>query len=104
MPILRELALAVPTLIVCLLISDALFGPDERAVPSVAISGAWIGADSPSAERWLAKDSFVTGASRVVADRSSGEDRRERERAVTPRARIKGVFAQFVPGESGRAI
>lgn len=102
MPILRELALAVPTLIVCLLISDALFGPDERMTPSVTVSGTWIGAGSLPAARWLAKDSFVTGGPHVVADRSSGEHRRERD--VTPQARIKGVFAQFVPGESRRAI
>jgi hypothetical protein len=102
MPILRELVLAVPILIVCLLISDALFGPDERAAPSLAVSSTWIGAGALPATRWLAEDSFVTGASRVVADRPSGEHRRERD--VTPQARIQGVFAQFVPGESGRAI
>jgi hypothetical protein len=103
MPILREVGLAVPMLIACLLMSDAVFGPpDERAMPSVAVSGAWIGAGSLPAARWLAKDSFVTGGSRVVADQSSGERRRERD--VTPQARIRGVFAQFVPGESGRAI
>jgi len=50
--------------------------------------------------RWLAKDSFVSGSS-VVAD-PPGEQRPPRR--ITPHARIQAVFAQFVPGESGRAI
>ncbi|HLG81459.1 MAG TPA: hypothetical protein VKY22_10610 [Bradyrhizobium sp.] len=99
---LREFVLAVPALIVCLLISSALFGPDERAAASVAVSSTWIGADSLPTARWIAKDSFVTGGPRVAAERPAGEHRRERD--VTPEARIKGVFAQFVPGESGHPI
>jgi hypothetical protein len=104
MPILRELALAVPALVVCLLVSHAVFGPDPDTPvrPSAAVSGGWIGADALPAARWLAKDSFVTGGPNAVIDRPSGEPRRER--SVTPQARIHGVFAQFVPGESGRAI
>jgi hypothetical protein len=102
MPILRELVLAVPALIVCLLISNAVFGPDERAAPPVTVSSTWIGADSRPTARWLAKDSFVTGGPRVAAEPPSGEPRRERD--VTPQARITRVFAQFVPGESGRPI
>jgi hypothetical protein len=102
MPILRELALAVPMLIVCLLISDALFGPDEHAMPSGTVSPTWIGASSLPAARWIAQDSFVTGEPSAVADRSTGEHPRERH--ATPQARIKAVFAQFMPGESGRPI
>ena len=102
MPILREVALAVPALIVCLLISDAVFGPDERAAPPVAVSRTWIGADSLPAARWIAQDSFVTGEPRVATEQPSAEQLREKD--VTPQARIKRVFAQFVPGESGRAI
>ena len=102
MPILRELVLAVPILVLCLLISAAVFGPDEHAMPSSAISSDWIGADALPAARWLATESFVTGGPRVTADRPSGGHRRDRD--VTPQARIRSVFAQFVPGESGRAI
>lgn len=104
MPIFKELALAVPALALYLLISDALFGPsqDAHAGRPVAVSGVWIGAVSLPEERWLAKDSFVTGGSGVAAGRPAGEHRFEPR--VTPRARINGVFAQFVPGESGRAI
>lgn len=104
MPIFKELALAVPALALYLLVSDALFGPaqDAHAGRSTAVSGVWIGADSLPAERWLAKDSFVTGGSGVAAGRPV--DPRRFEPGVTPHARIRGVFAQFVPGESGRAI
>ncbi len=104
MPMFRELALAVPALVVCLLVSHAIFGSgdDEPARPSAAVSVAWIGADSLSAERLLAKDSLVTKGSSAVADRPPGEHRLQKD--VTPHARIHGVFAQFVPGEAGRAI
>jgi hypothetical protein len=104
MPILREFLLAVPALVVCLLVGHAVFGPDPDApvrLPA-AVSNGWIGADALPTVRWLAKDSFVTGGPSVAIDRPPGEHRLERN--VTPRARIQGVFAQFVPGESGRAI
>jgi len=102
MPILREVVLAVPALIVCLLISHAVFGPEREAPvrPSAAARGTWIGTGSLTEARWLAKDSFVSGSS-VVAD-PPGEQRPPRR--ITPHARIQAVFAQFVPGESGRAI
>jgi hypothetical protein len=104
MPILREFFLAVPALIVCLLVSHALFGSDQPdpVTPAVTVSSTWIGAGSLPAARWLAQDSFVSGEPRVTAGPLSGERRREKD--VTPQARIRGVFAQFVPGESGRAI
>ena len=102
MPILREFLLAIPVLIVCLLVSAAVFGPDEHATSAPAVSSTWMGAGSLPAARWLAKDSFVTGAPRVVAEPPSVQHPRERD--VTPQARIRSVFAQFVPGESGRAI
>jgi hypothetical protein len=104
MPILRELALAVPALVGCLLVSHAVFGPDLDAPvrSSAVVSSAWIGADALPVARWLAKDSFMTGGPSVVIDEPSREPRRERN--VTPQARIRAVFAQFVPGESGRAI
>ncbi|MBV8631624.1 MAG: hypothetical protein JOZ83_11905 [Silvibacterium sp.] len=101
MPILRELVLAVQVLIMCLLVGHAVFGPDPDAPirPPAAVSSAWIGADALPVARWLAKDSFVTGGPSVVIDEPAGEP--GRERTVTPQARIRGVFAQFVPGESG---
>ena len=102
MPILRELVLAVPLLVLSLLVSAAVFGPGEQAVPSTAVSRDWIGADSLPAARWLAKQSFVTGGPQVVADRPFAAHRPDRD--LTPQARIRSVFAQFVPGESGRAI
>jgi len=100
MPILRELVLAIPMLILCLLVSAAVFGPDEHALPSVAVSDTWIGADSLPAARWLAKESFASGELRPAAEPAL----RERRRDIAPQARIRSVFARFVPGESGRAI
>jgi len=102
MPILREFLLAVPMLVVSLLVSAAVFGPGEQNVPSTAASRDWIGADGPSAARWLAKESFATGGPQVALEPPSGALRPGRD--ITPRARIRSVFAQFVPGESGRAI
>ncbi len=102
MPVLREFVLAIPLLIMCLLISAAVFGPDEHTAPAPSVSSSWLEAGSLPAARWLAKDSFVTGGPRVRAEPPSVQHARERD--VTPQARIRSVFAQFVPGESGRAI
>jgi hypothetical protein len=123
MPVFKELALATPALVLSLFVSDVFLGPGENehikdpitsvsprvgadlvlaerwlAKDSTASRSAWIGADSVPAERWLVKDSITTGEAWMgSADRRFASE-------VTPAARVKKAFAQFVPGESGRAI
>ena len=127
MPVFKELALAGPALVLFLFVSDAFLGPDENerikdstisgsprvggdpvpvdrwlAKASIAGGSPWIGADQVPAERWLVKDSITTGGSWMGADPNPADRRFARE--VTPAARVREAFAQFVPGESGRAI
>ena len=99
MPILKELALAVTALVMFLFISNAFFGPAEsEGIKDSTTSGRpWMGADP--AERWLAKDSITTGGSWMGAQPAPAK-----RRFSTPAARIREVFAQFVPGERRRAI
>jgi hypothetical protein len=99
MRIMKELAVAGPALVLLLLISDAFLGPDAFDRQSLTSGRCWIGADQVPAERWFAKDSIVTGASWQGAYPASTE----RRFARTAAARVREVFAQFVPGESGRA-
>lgn len=120
MPVFKEVALAAPALVLLLFVSDAFLGPDENerirdsitigspaaaaSIPAerwlakipLASGNPWIGAESVPAERWLAKDSITTG-SWIDADRRFA-------RQVTPAVRVRKAFAQFVPGESDRAI
>lgn len=103
MSVFKELALAGPALVAALLISHAFLGPDdnERVKHSVTTSASWIGAGPAPAERWFAKESMTTGGPGIAAD--SAPAQRSFARYVTPHARIRGVFAQFVPGESSHA-
>jgi hypothetical protein len=123
MPVFKELALAAPALVLFLFVSDVFLGPGENehiknsitsisprvgadlvsaerwlAKDSIASGSAWIGADSVPAERWLVKDSITTGEAWM------GSADRRFAREVTPAARVRKAFAQFVPGKSGRAI
>ena len=101
MPILKELALAVTALVMFLFISNAFLGPAEsEGIKDSTTSGRpWIGTDPVPAERWLAKDSITTGGSWMGAQPAPAK-----RRFSTPAARIREVFAQFVPGERRRAI
>ncbi len=104
MSVFKEAVLAVPALVLVLLLSDALLGPDahERSGASIAVGTSWIGSDPPPSERWLAKESIVTGGPQSAAARSPDSYRLATN--ITPGARIRGVFAQFVPGVRDRAI
>jgi hypothetical protein len=102
MPIFREIALAVSALAIFLFLSNAFLGPDERQEPSPTSDRPWIGAEFVPAERWLAKETITTGRSWKGAEPVAMA--RGFIRELTPHARIKGVFAQFVPSESRRAI
>ena len=104
MSVFKEAVLAVPAAVLLLLLGHALMGPDEheRSGQPTTIRMSWIGADPPPSERWLAKDSIVTGGPQMAAGPSPGAYRTARH--ASPGARIRGVFAQFVPGESDRAI
>jgi len=104
MAIWKELALAGPALVLFLFISNALLGPDEneRIKDTATISGSWIGADRIPAGRWLAKYSITTGGPLIDTDPASAK--RWGARQVAPAARVRKVFAQFVPGENSDAI
>jgi hypothetical protein len=119
-PVFKEVALAAPALVLSLFVSNAFLGPDEneRIRDSITIGSpaaaapipaerwlakiplgsgnSWIGAESVPAERWLAKDSITTGSWMDADHQLAGQ--------VSPAARVRKAFAQFVPGESGRAI
>ena len=102
MPILKELAVAAAALVLFFFINAAFPVPDDQGKPSATGDRPWIGAEFVPAERWLVKDLITTGKSWNGADptpvgRGFGRD-------LTPHARIKGVFAQFIPSESRRAI
>jgi hypothetical protein len=123
MPVFKELAVAAPALVLSLFVSDVFLGPGENehikdSIASVSPRAAadlvpverwlakdpipsasvWIGADSVPAERWLVKDSITTGEAWM------GSADRRLAREVTPAARVRKAFAQFVPGKSDRAI
>jgi hypothetical protein len=104
MSVFKESVLALPAVVLLLLLSHALLGPDEheRSGQPMTIRLSWIGADPPPSERWLAKESIVTGGPEKGAGPPPGAYRFAKH--ATPGARIRGVFAQFVPGESDRAI
>lgn len=82
MPVFRYFAFVGTSLLVLLLLSDACFGPgeaDSMLNPPAQASAieALPGPNSFPTERWYPAN-------------------------MTPAARIKEVFAQFVPGESKR--
>ncbi len=101
MRILKDLAVAGPVLVLLLLISDAFLGPDaiDRQSLTNTRSWSWIGAEEVPDARWFVKDSIVTGPSW----RGEYPAPAERWSVRTAAARVKDVFAQFVPGGSGRA-
>jgi len=94
MSIAKETAIAVPALTGLLFLSHVFLGPDEGYREFTIGPTSWLGVAIP-AERFIAKDLITGRASRadVDADTPPVGD-------LTPQARIKGVFVQFVP--SGR--
>jgi hypothetical protein len=96
MSVLKETVIAVQFLALLLFVSHTFLGPDESYRQSAIGPTSWLGAVSVPAERFLAKDPItgsVSGANVVSAalrDISAGD--------LTPEARIRSVFAQFVSG------
>ena len=94
MSIAKETAIAVPALAALLFVSHVFLGPDESYREFKAWPTSWLGVAIPDA-RFIAKDLITTHASSVDADPDVAEQGAASD--LTPRARIKGVFAQFVP-------
>jgi len=97
MSIAKETAIAVPALAALLFVSHVYLGPAESYREMTATPTSWLGVAIPD-QRFLAKDPMTGRASGadVTADAPSPEQRPSSD--VTPEARIKGVFVQFVPG------
>ncbi|WP_298253507.1 hypothetical protein [Bradyrhizobium sp.] len=91
MSTLKETTIAVPVVAALLFVSHIIFGPDESCrLPAIT---SWLGAVQVPDERFLATDSFTGRASDVV--NAPSEDVPAAD--LTPQARIRTVFAQFVP-------
>jgi hypothetical protein len=97
MSIAKETAIAVPALTGLLFLSHIFLGPDESDRGFTPVPTSWLGATIPEG-RFIAKDLMTGRASGadVDADTPSLEQRAVSD--LTPQARIKGVFVQFVPG------
>ena len=97
MSIAKETAIAVPALAVVLFVSHIFFGPDESYREFTNMPRSWLGATIPDG-RFLAKDLLTGRASGSDADPYPQSFEPGPLSDATPQARIKGVFAQFVPG------
>ena len=94
MTIAKETAIAVPALAALLFVSHVFLGPDESYREfTTTIPTSWLGVAIPDV-RFIAKDLITGHASGVDVDLES-EQRQSGE--LTPRARIRSVFAQFLP-------
>ena len=96
MSIAKETAIAVPALTALLFLSHIFLGADDGYREFTIVPKSWLGVAIP-AERFLAKD-LITGrasGASVDADTPSLDQRPVGD--LTPEARIKGVFVQFVP-------
>ena len=90
MSIAKESALAVPALAALLFLSHIFFGPDEGYREFTIGPTSWLGVAIP-AERFIAKDLMIGRASKADAP-----SQQQLAGDLTPEARIKGVFVQFV--------
>jgi hypothetical protein len=96
MPEVKEAAIAVQALALFLFVGHAFLGPDEGYGRPAGLN-SWLGAASVPDERFLAKGTMAGSASGPVQlERTAAMD-------LTPQARIRDVFAQFVPGERRRS-
>lgn len=97
MSIAKETAIAVPALAALLFVSHVYLGSGESDREFTAAPTSWLGVAIPD-QRFLAKDLITGRASTAEVDvkPSSFEPRPVSD--LTPEARIKGVFVQFVPG------
>jgi hypothetical protein len=101
MSILKEVAIAVPAMVLLLFVSNTFLGPDESYRPTTGPK-SWLGGEPVPPERFLAKNSMTGGASPTVAEPSPLEWGLARD--LTPKARVRDVFAQFVTSERRRAL
>ena len=103
MPVLKEPAIAGPVLAVLLFLSHTFFGPEATERKSLTNSGAWIGAELVPDERWLAKDSIITGAAWQSSWQGVYGTSPQRRIAKNAAVRVRDVFSQFLPAERSRA-
>jgi hypothetical protein len=96
MSVAKETAIAVPALAVLLFVSHVLLGPDESYRELTIGPKSWLGAAIPDA-RFIAKDLMTGRASNADVDADAQPLEQSQLSDLTPQARIKGVFAQFVP-------
>jgi hypothetical protein len=97
MSIAKETAIAVPALAALLFVSHVFFGPTESYREITAVPTTWLGMAIPD-QRFLAKDPMTGRASSPDIDVDTPSPEQRPLSDVTPEARIKGVFVQFVPG------
>jgi hypothetical protein len=97
MSIAKETAIAVPALAALLFVSHAYLGPAESYREMTPAPRSWLGAAIPD-QRFIAKDLMTGRASSADADADTPSLEQRPSSDVTPEARIKGVFVQFVPG------
>ena len=96
MTIAKETAIAVPALAALLFVSHVFLGPDESYREfTTTIPTSWLGVAIPDV-RFIAKDLITGRASGVEVD-TDVESEQGQSGELTPRARIRSVFAQFLP-------
>lgn len=95
MTIAKETAIAVPALAVLLIVSHIFLGPDESYREFTIGPRTWLGVTVPDA-RFIAKDLMTGRASGVDVDADLQSEPKPVS-DLTPEARIKNVFVQFVP-------
>ena len=96
MTIAKETAIAVPALAVLLFVSHVFLGPDESYREfTTTIPTSWLGVAIPDV-RFIAKD-LITGRASGIDGDADVESEQRQSGELTPRARIRGVFAQFLP-------
>ena len=97
MSIAKETAIAVPALAALLFVSHVYLGPAESDREMTVAPRTWLGVAIPD-QRFLAKDLMTGRASSTDIDADAPSLEQKPVADVTPEARIKGVFVQFVPG------
>ena len=97
MSIAKETAIAVPALAALLFVSHVYLGPSETGREFTASPTSWLGMTIPD-QRFLAKDLITGRASSADVDPNPQSFEQRPVAELTPEARIKDVFVQFVPG------
>ena len=97
MSITKETAIAVPALAALLFVSHVFLGPAESSREMTAVPSSWLGAAIPDL-RFLAKDLMTGRASSADVGTETPSLEQRPVADLSPEARIKGVFVQFVPG------